>query len=426
MRNQSTFVLLMLTMAGPALAAVPRGDAVLAFTNEQAKIDGRNGHVGRAITTGARVSTIEGGRAAFVSSEGARIQIAPKSEVVVGDVTLVTEGGVTAQCEADHCTARFATPSGKVAITDGEAQITVQGGVTRVAIRRGSARVRANGGEEISVAAGFGVRIAGGSATPKPLSQAVSWSAAPPRLVLSSGGLVRIEGQFALATPTHGWHVELGVDSHFDDEALDQHLAATESRFVAPSVTAGTYFARVAAVDEDGMEGVFSKVAPIEVSVVTISTESPRYSIVEPMNGLYCGFDERGLTPASAVRLDRRLDHTVRCALDATSGASSPLAVPRMKQSYKFVSHVEFADLHDGYGRISVELRDESGAPAVGLPLLVKGVSSEAITYERELAYPGLHVVIVRWKPGAKAISLSLAVKGGEAPTMTKLALPGA
>ncbi len=416
MAHRWWIVLFAVSVAASAHAA-PLGDIVVTVANEQVTVDGRPPRLGRPIATGSRVTAGEGGRAVVVLADGARLQVAPKTQIAVGESTSVSAGTVHVSCAS--CVVRAG--GSKIAIV-GEAQIGVDGGVVRVAARAGSVKV-----DDVTVGAGFGVRVADGRVgAPRALTAAPTWSVAPPRLALTRGGLVRIEGEFAASVPAHGWHVELGVDSRFDDLAVDAHMAASDTHLVAPSVTAGSYFARVSAVDEDGLEGAYSAVVPIDVSVVTFTQDGTRWSTLEPMVGLYCGFDDRPLSAAATIRVDRRIDHTLHCALDEAGGARAALTVPRMKQSYTFVPRVEFVDLHDGYGRISVELRDETGAPATGLPLIVKGAAGEVITYERELSYPGLHVAIVRWKPGQKALSLSLGIKGADGAMIAHLPLvPG-
>jgi hypothetical protein len=101
------------------------------------------------------------------------------------------------------------------------------------------------------------------------------------------------------------------------------------------------------------------------------------------------------------------------------------LHIPPVELPIDVASKLEYADDARGYGRVSVLLRDASGAPAKGRALEVSpGAEDVEVAEIAEVDYPGMYVIRVRWKPGRRELPLSIAVAGSTTNVAVALPIP--
>lgn len=237
---------------------------------------------GQPVDRKMRIETSQSGGAEVRSGDKVRIQLDPNSKMVVGslprgrasgEVRLVEgslRAGVKDEKQAGPLTVR--TPAADVRLRGGGARIDAEGkDATSVSVYRGTATVRARGGE-ITLGAGQGTLIlsSAGALAPHSLPTAPQWSGADPAaaarrplLVVGLGGL---EGPAPLGevavdfAPTPGaarYLVEIARDYEFNDHRAGGEIERPPYR---ARLQPGLYFARVSAIDTQHLIGPASPV----------------------------------------------------------------------------------------------------------------------------------------------------------------------
>ena len=131
---------------------------------------------------------------------------------------------------------------------------------SRVSVFHGGAKVAA-AGKEVSVESGFGTRIEKGKQpeAPTPLPASPRWTDATPAQQLREAGTVHATLSFAKVPGAVRYRVQLAENPEFNGPALDRTLEAypqiAELQFAVELNAPGTYWARVWAIDDKGLEG---------------------------------------------------------------------------------------------------------------------------------------------------------------------------
>ncbi len=319
------------------------------------------------------------------------------------------------------------TPAARVALSPGRARLDVDANRrTTVAVYHGHSRVTA-AGRSVDVSEGFGNRTDMGRrpGPPTALPPAPIWRAPAQVLVMIDEGTASLTGTFAAgngrgAAPV-AWHVELARDESFNDHLVDRRVPAAVTTLGVENAVVGRYYARVSAIDADGLEGSPSAVHVTRVARLSLRAgrEGERASIsVEA--GLFCSVDDGAfalVTPASdsqerllPLRPWRR--HVIRCAVAADGVGAASREVPA-EATGPAILRAQLGPIRDeseaGASRtVDVRLIDAVGDPVddSGIDAVVSG-AAESLEGWRRVA-PGRYTGTLRWRQAQPAARLQV------------------
>ena len=274
------------------------------------------------------------------------------------------------------------TPTGHVSLRSTESQIGVdKKRNATVAVYKGHADVSAQG-SKVRVPKGFGTRIKRGQRPTKPraLPKAPKWIGSSRRAFLTSGApsstALRADLRWRAPSTRAGsrleYRVEVSPSPSFDEVVVDQRTS--KDHITLNTLTRGSYWARVSAIDVNGLEGMASPAIRLDV----ISIISSRRMVVRPNGWFVTGIvqltlpksfrKEYGISvngsPATSGRINvsRAGDHMIR-----VTGAGDTTAA-RQKLHIVAVSgtlQVKKTTLDSGASTIAtLTIRDEKGRPA--------------------------------------------------------------
>lgn len=170
------------------------------------------------------------------------------------------------------------TPAAAVKVFNGEASLSSDEPkkTTRLAVYSGHSSITA---QQVTreVSRGFGSKAELGKAPtiPRPLPIAPTWKTLPVPVLVDVGKPLTIDGEYELsATSSHvvEWRVQIGHDELFRDVVADVKTPFANRKIDVRPPSAGHYFIRVAAVDEDHFEGPFSRSARVLIVKLTSTT----------------------------------------------------------------------------------------------------------------------------------------------------------
>lgn len=187
----------------------------------------------------------------------------------------------------------------------------------------GTARVR-GGGRWVTLAPSHAASVRPGvpAPDPRPLVGAPTWTVsdeigdprAPLALALASP-FASVGGRWLPLEGAAGYRVQIARDPRFASVVQDLDVPGHETGFLARPLPPGQYFARVKAVDHDGLDGGFSPARPLrvigaELPPGALSADAGR-TLVVPEGGSVRFLDAAGLEAAvdrgGFVRLDPML-----------------------------------------------------------------------------------------------------------------------
>lgn len=269
---------LVLPVATAAPAASP--DAKLGAVRNVVRVEAperKPGKVDDPLYRGNRVSTEKRSGADVLFRDESELRLGEQTLVIIlGDskrrtrevslATTLVSGELTARLE------KLGTVSteGAQAEVKGETRVSVDAKrTTRVATSSGTTVLRAQK-KSVTVNAGFGSKAELGKAPtpPKPLPVAPSWTGSWPSMALTpSGKTTSVRGELAPAAANiAGVRVQVAHDAAFRDLISDVFVPNSTTHIEAEGLVPGSYFVRVASVDDDDFVGLFA--APISVQVV--------------------------------------------------------------------------------------------------------------------------------------------------------------
>ncbi len=297
--------------------------------------------VNEDLSRGHKVSTLSESSAEVTFKDTTRLQLGEHTLVVIlggtsgqssqkqatASETTLMKGELRAHLGAlAGKTKPIATPGASIAV-GGESKVSVDPkSTTRLAVYQGKSSLSASGGK-VDVKEGFGSKADLGKkpTPPRPLPKAPTWSAPLPRTILTFAD-ADVSGTYATTETIDKFHVQLARDAAFNDLVVDARLPSTITKLEARGVAAGTYFARVSAIDADLFEGAFSEVASLRVVKVTPTVGT--LGSVDVGTGMFCGLDGAQLAPVIApIALPPGKPHTLRCALDEKGEGAAELAL---------------------------------------------------------------------------------------------------
>jgi len=312
------------------------------------------------------------------------------------------------------------TPSARIAMKQGEAQISVDPKrTTRLAVYSGGSTISAQKAT-VAVEGGFGSKADDGSppTPPRPLPAAPTWTAPPPSLALFGGLTASVLGDYgAGAGPGDApaeWHLQLAKDEAFDDLLVDTRVPLAVTRLDARELAEGRYFVRVSAIDADVFEGPWSEVRSVSaVRVETVSLGRRRTRVVAPA-GIACALD--GAPIQGAVDVGRSVVHHVSCTAGPELDGDlvlEPVAVSSIRAELAVVER------RGASGMLRLTVTDEAGEPLEGVvPTLLapEGVDLGPLVAESGPgAYRATFRARVPWRGALVVQALALATATNEA-----------
>ena len=239
------------------------------------------------------VNTLQGAGAEVTFQDGTSLQLDENALIVIygraqtpaqleksGEVEIVQgEAGLKLSALRGEPLA-VQTPAGRVTARSKDLRVGVDAQkMSRVAIYQGSAEVKAEGAQ-VHVPDGFGTRVAQGEKPekPRPLPDAPAWTTPLLRdLRISLGGAgATLALEWSSVERGARYRVQLARDEAFNDRLLDATLdAARPRRAEARALPPGNYFARVSAIDDQGLRGKSSLVREVQVRAARAENALP-------------------------------------------------------------------------------------------------------------------------------------------------------
>lgn len=231
---------------------------------------------------GNRVSTQEQSSADVTFRDETQVKLGEQTLVIIlgdakgaaqripsGDVqtTLVTGNLRTFMPSTRRTTpATVNTDAAKVRMYSGETQVSADPAkTTRLAVYQGSSTIDARG-KTREVAKGYGSKAENGKqpTVPRLLPPPTLFSVAPP-LVVHDEGAPKILAEYDVPKTAgldiREWHVQIAHDGIFRNVVADTKAPGGVKKLELQVPGAGRYYVRVSAIDQDGFEGPFGRVA---------------------------------------------------------------------------------------------------------------------------------------------------------------------
>jgi hypothetical protein len=266
-------------------------DAELTFLRNRVDTftpDRKRASLNEKLSRGHKVGTEAQSAAEVTFSDASRMELGENTLIVIlgheratrpegtlPETTLVT-GALRANLAAlaggaPAGVAKVRTDAAEVELGRGESKVSVDTArTTRLAVYRGRSALRASK-KTVEVPEGYGSGAKKGEAPspPRKLPAAPLWTAAPPERmeVASVADLKAAYDGGADGPPPASFRVQLARDERFGDPVVDTRVEAKIKTLEARGLPAGTYYARVSAIDADEFEGPFGKVVTTTVAI---------------------------------------------------------------------------------------------------------------------------------------------------------------
>ncbi|MCC6623359.1 MAG: FecR domain-containing protein [Deltaproteobacteria bacterium] len=203
------------------------------------------------------------------SSRRAKKKEEEKTQVLLKEGTV--RGGISA---LDKKPMVVETPSGVVELQAKLAQIQADALAAIVSVYEGQAEVKSEG-QVVKVDKGHGTVVEKGKPPekPRPLPPPPGWALAGGTAVaiVPEGGRASFEAMWTRVEQAKAYRVELGLDEAFTRVPVNVVVGAETTRFKLDQIPAGSYFARIAARDARGLEGMPSTSLRIDVVALRAS-----------------------------------------------------------------------------------------------------------------------------------------------------------
>ncbi len=292
-------------------------------------------HVGQDLNQGWRLSTGEQSTAELSFRRSSTATVREQTLVIVygagvqrvrheGSRAVVRQGSLLSRlrslsgADPDE-PLEVETPSALATLREGESQVDVdESGETRVAVHSGgNATVATASGEgAVQVRPGQGTAVQPGQrpARPRPLPHAPRWVRGPHRFVGLRDGGGTIRGRWEEAPRAARYRVEVARRRDGRDLVIATAVPATVREMEMHRLPPGTYYVRVATIDDERFEG--RPAQPVELTVVAAELIAP--GATQPLDPT---------NPDDPFGLDTLDDGTA--SLDHVSVSATPPRVPR-------------------------------------------------------------------------------------------------
>lgn len=354
-----------------------------------------------------------------------------KTKVVLEQGTL--RGGL-ARLDGDPAPLQVETPSGNVELFAKLAQIEATVAASMVSVYDGRAAVKGKVGAAVDVAQGYGTVVKKGKAPepPRPLPPAPAWETATDAdgvvvALVPQGAKVDFKASWKPVDGAASYRVEIADDKAFKETFLDVTVsAAVQQAFLMKGMEEGTYFARVAARDELGLEG--SPTAPMELRVVGI--ESSR-AMSQDEDGVFTtvaltrlvvpppaaeAFEWRiGSAPFAPGSEPLRLKKPGRVVVDVRRvgvEAATPFAVTVLAAQATLGELAAPLNRGEDARDMTVTVTDERGRPAVVPDMVIEASPGGILTATERSA--GEYVVKIAAPVTEREVGVRVSWPGGE------------
>ncbi len=235
---------------------------------------------------------------------------------------------------------KVTTPAAQVAARARELVLDVdEKKMSRVSVHAGEAQVSARGASE-KVPEGYGTRAALGRPPEKarPLPGRVTFTMPLRRARLDGSTAAAPVFSWAPATRAARYRFDLAADPRFNQRVLSAQTSQT--RFVAPALEPGRYFARVVSIDADGLLGRPS--LPAELAVLAAPRRVPRGQPLELElpEGTQAVLDGQPLAPAPGAA-----DAGTPARPDAGTAVRAPLTPGQHRLGVRAVADEPFDEV---------------------------------------------------------------------------------
>ncbi|MFO0683668.1 MAG: LysM domain-containing protein [Sandaracinus sp.] len=341
--------------------------------------------VGAGLTSGARLGTGERSSAELTFRSSSVAAIREQTLVIVhgASVEHVREEGTHAEVREGSILSRLSslsggaplvvtTPSAEVRLEEGEASLDVSpSGDTAVSAHAGRSVNVTAAQQSVSVASGQGTVVRRGRPPPppRPLPAAPEWASGEARTFLgpsATGGTVR--GSWLPVATAAAYRVEIARREDGRDLVFQAEVPSSVTRFEAYHLPAGVYFARIATLDADRLEGRPTTSARFEV--VGVRFVAPGEAVPEP-----------GHEPVDVLE---ELDALADATLFATSAPPPPevlrgsrVLVPDGVVCAMGVSEPSHELVLEATGTGFLTCVDGAGATIEGIDVSVVGIRAE-------------------------------------------------
>jgi hypothetical protein len=383
------------------------------------------------------------------TSDGSTLTLDPGAHISVSQTTFVPmggpfaalgrrfeliEGAVTAHVVTDPKRPRTIVlgtqNDGFVAVKAGDAQIVAAADRAGVACLQGGARVK-QGKSAVDLRAGEATSLArtGVALTTHPLEAAPTWAGPTGKLDDPQPLAVAIgdrPGAPAVAwLPVRGatgYRVEVAGESSFATVLEAARVGANQSHYAAKSLGEGSYFARIVALDADGVASRPSE--PTALRVISVRTPPGGYAdadhatVVAPEGTslrfsdnakLEMAVDDHKFSPASTEFVADGAPHVVRLRVAGDFGRESRVFVePRALRADVRVGPA-YARWPDDAVAIAVDIHDASGR-----------FDPASVTPDLQVLV-GVEPVQVEWKREGSVFTARLAPKSVNGPEVVRV-----
>ena len=231
------------------------------------------------------------------SARKAQTKEQEKTQVLLKEGTV--RGGLSA-LDGDPQPMVIETASGVVELQSTLAQIQADALSAIVSVYDGEVAVKAEG-QTVKVQKGFGTVVAKGKKpeAPSPLPPPPGWAIGGDGravAIVPAGGSASFEAAWSKVDAAKTYRVELALDEAFKKPLVNVQVAAATTRFALEQIPAGRYYARIAARDARGLEGMPSPSLPIDVVALGASRRLTQDTSDGPTKGQW--------EVAGLVRLD--------------------------------------------------------------------------------------------------------------------------
>jgi outer membrane protein OmpA-like peptidoglycan-associated protein len=184
----------------------------------------------------------------------------------------IVRGGLASLDKKATLTIR--TPMSKIRLQSRSTQIEVDKAQTRVFVFDGKAQVSARG-KTVTVNKNEGTVVEKGKKPqpPRPLPSRVKWAASQKTkslMLLGPKSKGRMTLRWRRSKTAKRYRVEIARNAKFYSPLVDTVVSASKAEYLLANMKPGSYYARIAAIDEQRMEGPRSK--PLMVRVVGLNS----------------------------------------------------------------------------------------------------------------------------------------------------------
>ncbi len=417
-------------------------DAHLDLVRNQVAIetpDTRPGKANDPLFRGNRVGTKESSLAEVGFRDDTKLWLGERSLVVIlgdsrsqvgqGDEATLVNGSLRAFIGPSKRPLTIGSASATASVGAGEAQVTLDATkTTRLAQYQGTSAI-VSAGRSTSLTGGFGSKAIDKTppSPPKPLPLGPTWVHQFASLYAAPQSTVDVFAEYAETKgpgdPIAQFHVQLARDDAFHDLVVDTRVPVSVLRLDAKNVAAGSYFARVSAIDNDQFEGPYGVSSATEVVPIEGDAAPHAARIPIPVGRYSCSIDGGAFALVSApLVVSRTRAHKIACSTDPSGANASSFDVTAEAFGAKVVD-AAVTRKDDTSGTLTFKLTDSAGVSVPDAAVAIQTKDGLEMSAPVSLG-DGRYTSEVRWKPKAVELSVIIDVNDLETAPTGSVPLP--